>query len=123
MGLLRRLLAKLKPYSISLNRVHDTVRISEGFDKIKLRVDEDPMRMVAGLNRAQAMLKALTAEDGEDKTHEAALYFAGVIFGEAQARALLDFYRGDAACAVNVCGRYFTERLSGLIERAQKRMR
>lgn len=114
---------RLKPYKISLNRVHDTVRISEGSAALTLTVDEDPMRMVAGLNRAQAMLKAATAEDGEDKTREAALYFAGVIFGEAQARALLDFYRSDAACVVNVCGRYFTERLSGLIERAQKRMR
>ena len=40
-------------YRITLNRVHDTVLINEGADKLKLDVDGDPMRMVAGLSQAQ----------------------------------------------------------------------
>jgi len=112
-----------KPYEMTLNRVHDRVRVNEGDERLELTVDADPMRLVAGLNRAQAMLKAIDAESGEEKQREAALYFAGVIFGETQARELLEFYRGDAACAINLCGRYFTERLGGLIERAQRKMK
>ena len=36
-------------YKISLNRIHDRVRITEGDEHLDLRVDADPMRMVAGL--------------------------------------------------------------------------
>ena len=49
-------------------------------------------------------------------------FFAGVIFGEEQAKALLDFYHNNAGCVVNVCGQYFSNRLRGLIEKAQKKM-
>lgn len=106
---------------ISLNRVHDTVRVREGQERLTLRVDGDAMRMVAGLNAAQKRLQAITEGTPEDEINSAALYFAGVMFGEAQAKALLEFYRGDAGCVVNVCGRYFSGRLARLIERAQKR--
>lgn len=108
-------------HEISLNRVHDTVRVREGQERLTLRVDGDAMRMVAGLNAAQKRLQALTEGASEDEINSAALYFAGVMFGEAQAKALLEFYRGDAACVVNVCGRYFSTKLARLIERAQKK--
>lgn len=106
---------------ITLNRVHDTVRVREGQERLTLRVDGDAMRMVAGLNAAQKRLQAITEGTPEEEINSAALYFAGVMFGEAQAQALLEFYRGDAGCVVNVCGRYFSGRLARLIERAQKR--
>ena len=110
-------------HEISLNRVHDTVRVREGQERLTLRVDGDAMRMVAGLNAAQKRLQALSEGASEDEINGAALFFAGVMFGEKQARALLDFYRGDAACVVNVCGRYFSVRLARLIERAQKNIK
>lgn len=110
-------------YTISLNRVHDTVRIREGGEALELRVDADPMRMVAGLNTAQKMLRELDADAADEKARDAARYFAGVIFGEEQAEKLWEFYRGDGACVVSVCGQYFTRRLHRLIERAQKRAR
>lgn len=108
-------------WEITLNRVHDTVRVREGQERLTLRVDGDAMRMVAGLNAAQKRLQAITESTPEEEINSAALYFAGVMFGEAQAQALLEFYRGDAGCVVNVCGRYFSGRLARLIERAQKR--
>lgn len=110
-------------FCLSLNRVHDRVRITEGDDKLDLRIDADPMRMVAGLSAAQKRLKAVNEETTDDEIRDAALYFAGVIFGTEQAAALLDFYHGDPACVINVCGRYFSMRLAKLIEKAQKKMK
>ena len=109
------------PFKLSLNRVYDKVRISEGSESLLLSVDADPMRMVAGLNQAQKAMQAITSESTEEETKAAAAYFAGVIFGPGQAEQLMEFYHGDAACVINVCGKYFAERLSKLIARAQKR--
>lgn len=108
-------------YNLSLNRVHDTVRVVEGPDRLELRVDGDAMRMVAGLSQAQKRLQALDGDSTDEQQRDAALYFAGVMFGAEQAGALMDFYRGDAGCVIGVCGRYFSERLSKLIAQAQKK--
>lgn len=110
-------------FTLSLNRVHDRVRIVEGDERLTLIVDVDAMRMVAGLNEAQKRLKALTEESTVDEQKGAAQYFASVIFGDAQAEALMDFYHNDAGCVINICGRYFSDRLAKLIGKAQKRAR
>ena len=112
-----------KNYEITLNRVHDTVIIREGNDKLTLHVDADPMRITAGLMQAQGQLKKWTDKTTAKQQRETALFFAGVIFGEEQAKALLDFYHNNAGCVVNVCGQYFSNRLRGLIEKAQKKMK
>lgn len=108
-----------KGYTVSLHRVHDIVRIREGGDSIRLIVDEDPMRMVAGLNEAQKILKTINDETTDDDKEKAAGYFAEVIFGKEQAGKLLEFYRNDALCVINVCGSYFHDRLNKLITKAQ----
>jgi hypothetical protein len=110
-------------FTMSLNRVHDRVRIVEGDERLELRVDSDPNRMVAGLNEAQKRLRALTDESTVEDQRAAALYFVGVMFGEEQAKALMEFYHDDPGCVINVGGRYFSARLSKLIEKAQKRAR
>lgn len=110
-------------YSLSLNRVHDTVRIREGNDFLRLVVDGDPMRMVAGLNQAQKMLVLINSETSEEEKRTTAEYFATVIFGKEQAAQLMTFYRDDALCVVNVCGQYFRDRLSKLITKAQKKVK
>ena len=104
---------------ITLHRVHDTVRVREGGETLTLRVDGDAMRMVAGMNDAQARLKTLTSTTPQDAQREIALFFASVIFGDQQAEALFDFYRNDAICVISVCGRYFNDRLARLIKKAQ----
>lgn len=107
-------------FKLSLNRVHDTVRVTEGPDRLDLRVDGDAGRMIAGLTQAQKRLQA-AMDQGDDGQRDAAMYFAGVIFGADQAAALMEFYRGDAGCVIGICGRYFSARLSKLIEKAQKK--
>ena len=108
-------------YEVSLNRVHDIVRIREGNDSLRLYVDGDAMRMVAGLNEAQKILKTLNAESTDEDRLAAAEYFAEVIFGKDQADQLVSFYRDDPICVINLCGTYFRDRLGKLIEKAQKR--
>lgn len=106
---------------ITLNRVHDTVCIREGDERLTLKVDADPNRIIAGLSYAGKLLQALTAESTEEQRHDAIMYYARSIFGPDQAEKLLDFYHGDAGCVVNVCGKYFSERLAKKITKAQKK--
>lgn len=114
-----------KGYDISLNRVHDTVRINENGETLTLTVSADPMRIVAGLNKAQKKLTDLVSGESEPSVEEmvdAAEFFASVIFGQEQAKKLLEFYNNDAACVINVCGSYFRERLAQKISRMQKKI-
>ena len=111
-------LAFWRKREISLGRVHDTIVFREGSESLRLRVDSDPMRMMAGLVQAQKQLEKWTDKTSIKAQKEFALYFAGVIFGEEQAAQLLDFYRGSAGCVVNVCGQYFQNRLRHKIDKA-----
>lgn len=108
-------------YRITLNRVHDSIRINEGNDTLRLFVDADPMRMVAGLSMAQKMLQSINSESTDEQHNEAALFFATAIFGKEQATELAEFYHNDAGCVISVCGKYFHERLGKLITKAQKK--
>lgn len=108
-------------YEMTLNRVHDNVTIREGDEKLMLTVNGDAMRIVAGLNKAQQKMKALTEETPDDEVKDVAEYFAAVIFGKEQAEKLMAFYADDPACVISVCGQYFKERLAGKIAEIQKK--
>ena len=112
-----------KNYEITLNRVHDTVVIREGNETLKLTVNGDAMRIVAGLNKAQQKMKDLSDDATDEQAKEAAEYFAAVIFGKEQAAQLVKFYAEDPACIVSVCGQYFKDRLAGKIAQVQKKMK
>lgn len=114
-----------KGYDITLNRVHDTIKIKENGEILPLTVSADPMRIVAGINKAQKKLNDLInqEEPNEEEIKEAAEYFATVIFGKEQAEKLMAFYNNDAACVINVCGTYFRERLGQKISRMQKKIK
>ena len=109
---------------ITLNRVHHTVTINEQGERLKLVVNADPMRLVAGLNKAQEKLNALVKQEQpkEEEILDAAHFFATVLFGTEQANKLLDFYAGDAPCVINVCGQVFKDQLAEKISRVQKKM-
>lgn len=110
-------------YKIGLNRIHDTVRITEGRDTLTLKVNGDPNRMVAGLSEVQKRLTAINDDSTEEEITKAAEFFAGIIFGTEQATQLMEFYRNDAGCVINICGRYFAERLKKLITDSQKKQK
>ncbi len=110
-------------YEMTLNRVHDKVTIREDDEKLVLTVNGDAQHMVVGLVKAQAKMKDLTEETPDDVVKDVAEYFAAVIFGKEQAAQLMAFYGDDAGCVINVCAKYFKERLAGKISDVQKRMK
>lgn len=112
-----------KGYELSLNRVHDTVSIREDTETLRLTVNGDAQRMVAGLNRAQKKMKEITEETTDEQVMQTAQYFAAVIFGNEQAEKLLAFYANDPVCVIDVCGKYFKERLADKIAAVQKKMK
>ena len=107
--------------TLTLGRVYDTIKIREGGETLTLHVNSDPSRIVVGLAQAQKQLVTITEETSDEEREKIAMFFAGVIFGDEQARKLLDFYYGESSCVVAVCGQYFSKRLSKLISKAQKR--
>lgn len=110
-------------YNMTLNRVHDTVRIREGREMILLYVDVDSMKLVAGISQVQKELQSITEETPEEETKRIAKEFARVIFGVDGAEKLSDFYREDPGCIIGICSKYFSNRLNKLIEKAQKKIR
>lgn len=110
-----------RKYEITLNRVHDKITVREGEERLELTVDEDPGRIISGLNKAQKMLQNITEETPEDERKRAALFFAETLFGSTQAEKLMAFYQADALAVISICGNYFRERLSKLIVKAQKK--
>ena len=110
-----------RPFKITMNRVHDTVWIVEGYENLTLKVDEDPMRMTAGITESVRLMKTLDEKSTEEDSRNVALFFARVVFGKEQAEKLLEFYHNDAACVLSVCGQYTEKRLSKLIVKAQKK--
>jgi rubrerythrin len=110
-------------YEMTLNRVYDTITIKEGSEKLKLTVNGDSQRMVAGLNKAQKKMTELSDDADDETVKEVAEYFAAVIFGKEQATELMKFYADDPVCVINVCGQYFKERLAGKIAAVQKKMK
>lgn len=110
-------------YEMTLNRVHDTVTVREGDEKLTLTVNGDAMRIVAGLNRALAKMKEIDENAPDEAVIEAAEYFATVLFGKEQAAQLMAFYANDPGCVITVCGKYFRERLAEKITKAQKKLK
>lgn len=112
-----------KGYKITLNRVHDTIKIKEGNETLKLTVNGDAMRMVAGLTNAQKMMLAIKDDSTNEEVLKCADYFASVVFGPEQAKKLMDFYANDPGCVISVCSQYFRERLANKISEVQKKMK
>lgn len=108
-------------YRISLHRVHDRIKIVEGSDSIVLLIDADPNTMVLQMQSAhEKMQQALLTGDVEEQKISG-MMFADTMFGKEQAGKLLEMYGGDVTCVVNVCLKYFQERLAKLIAKAQKK--
>jgi hypothetical protein len=112
---------KRRGYELTLNRVHDTITIREGDEKLTLTVNGDAMRMVAGLNKAQQRMQDISADTPDEEVRETAEYFAAVIFGKDQAAQLMAFYADDPGCVISACGQYFKERLARKIASVQKK--
>ena len=112
-----------REYEVTLNRVHDTITVKEGSERLTLTVNGEAMRMVAGLNKAQARMRAITEETPDEEIKDVAEYFASVLFGTEQAAQLMAFYANDPGCVISVCGQVFKERIAEKITAVQKKMK
>lgn len=107
--------------SLSLGRIYDTVKITEGGVTMKLHVNADPNRIVIGLNEAQKRLTSIDENTTDEEKADIARFFASVIFGDEQTQKLFDFYYGDPMCVISIASKYFAERLGKIILKAQKK--
>lgn len=109
---------------VTLNRIHHTVFVVENGERLKLTISADPMRLVAGLSKAQKKLNETINKENptDEEIKEAAEFFSAVLFGKEQTDKLFDFYAGDAPCVINVCGQIFKDQLTDKITKAQKKM-
>lgn len=107
-------------FKISLNRVHDKIKVQEGNETLVLRVDADPMKIAADMRTAALKLQnpeELTEEERAGATWE----LAHAVFGE-QADDLYKLYNNDDSCVMAVLSKY-VERLTKIITKAQKNIK
>lgn len=115
-------------YQLSLNLVHDTVVFKEMGEKITLKVSAIPEKIVSSVQKCEPYLNKLghkITEDNADQLIEqirsSALMFSIAMFGQDQTKKLLDFYNGDHVALLRACSLYFSNRLSKLIAKAQRK--
>lgn len=114
--LFHKKVTEINPFPVS-----DRVRF-RNFDKtLDLDVKGSASGMVLNLKTAQARLTEITDESSEEEKMSAARAFAASIFGDQQAEKLIEFYDSDPLSCITACGEYFSERLSGIITKAQKK--
>lgn len=100
--------------------VSDTVRFRNLDKSLTLTVKTSASTIVIGIRRAQDAMKDINDDSPENAQCDAAVQFAGAIFGRDQAEKLLEFYDRDAMAVISACGMYFSQRLGKLITKAQK---
>lgn len=104
------------PYPVS-----DKVTFRNVDRVLNLTVRADGGNIVRNLKKAQERLAAETDTSTEEERLESARFFAASMFGDEQARQIVDLYDGDPFAIISVCGDYFSARLSKIITKVQIR--
>ena len=107
---------EINPYPVS-----DTVRFRNVDKTLTLTVRTGASSVVLGIKKAQERFKTLNDQSPETERAAAAKEFAEAMFGGEQAERLIQFYDNDSLAVVNACGMYFSNRLTKLITKAQKK--
>ena len=87
------------------------------------RLKDKVAQMKDTLGQVQQQMQTLNNDSTPEQNQAAAAYFAQAIFGPDQAERIMAFYHDDAGCVINICGQYFSSRLSKKITKAQKKQR
>jgi hypothetical protein len=90
---------------------------------VNLTVRADAMALVRGLTQVNATLSGMTSDTPEEEQRSIAHAYAAVIFGAAQADALVDLYDRDPVHIIQACNMYFTSRLAPKLTKIQKRQK
>lgn len=105
---------EFSPYPIS-----DKVTFRNVDRSIALVVRADGGTIVRNLKKAQERLAAETEKSTEAERLETARFFAAAMFGDEQAKKIVDLYDSDPLAITSVCGDYFNARLSKIITKVQ----
>ena len=109
-----------KRFEIDPYPVRDTVVFKNGDKEIELTVKSDGGEIVRKIQKANVRLSNITDKSTDEEKQSVSFALASSIFGDDQAKKLCSFY-DDPVTIVTVCGRYFKERLSKKIAKAQKK--
>lgn len=104
---------------INTNRIHETVRLIAGNDKLLLEINLDPMATMGGVSDIMDKLNATKADD-EDGIRKLAEDFAVLLFGKAQATEYMHFYGGEGVAALNAITKVFVEAIQPKLTAAQE---
>lgn len=123
--MLKRFFQRVKAYLTGVCDIHSGhVRAKARFDgELILHVDCDAGRLVVAIAKAQEEIANLKENNTDEKRLEAVMGFAASIFGKEQAEKLMEYYHGDEASVMNVCGQFFSKCLRKKITDAQKKAR
>lgn len=108
-------------YEINPYPVCDKVVFRNMEKTLVLTVRADSTLIVSNLNKVNKRLNAINDDTSETEKGKIAEAFASAIFGNEQAEKLLQFYDNDSLAVITSCGKYFQNRLSKLITKAQKK--
>lgn len=109
-------------FRLSLNRVHDLIEVKEGTERLRLRVDADPMELVRLITKLEPKLNAIqTNEEAKAEARGICQEFCAAIFGKEQSSRLFEFYNHDALAVLDVLSKYLSERLVARAAKTQKR--
>lgn len=120
--MLKRFFQRVKTYLTGICDIHSGhVRAKARFDgDLTLLVDCDAGRIVMNIAKAQEEIANLKGNNTDEARKEAVFSFASAIFGKEQAEKLIEYYHGDEATVLNVCGQFFSKCLRKKITDAQK---
>lgn len=107
---------EIDPFSVA-----DKVTFRNVDNTIEMKVRADASLIVVNLTKARKRIEVLNDNSSDEDKRSAAMAFAGAIFGMEQAEKLLEFYGCDALAVIVACGKYFSDRLSKKITKAQKK--
>lgn len=104
---------------INTNRIHETVRLVAGNDRLELDINLDPMIVMGGVNDVLETMKATDEKDSAGIL-KCARDFAILLLGADQADAFIKFYGGDGTAALSAVSRIFNEAVMPKLTAAQE---
>ena len=107
-------------FEINPYPVQDKIVFRNGDETLELAVKSDGGEIIRKIQKANVRLSGVNDKSSEEEKQSVSFALASSIFGDDQARKLCSFY-DDPVTVVTVCGRYFKERLSKKIAKAQKK--
>ena len=104
---------------INTNRIHETVRLIAGNDRLELEINLDPMAFMGQMADIVEALRTVNEKD-DNAIRELARDYAEVMLGKPQAIDFMAFYGGDGKPALMALSKIFNEAVNPKLTAAQE---